>query len=143
MLPPSSGCDTSYETSVFTYESTRSHSPKKKKDRNFDFLAARSLKKLVSSNQFHVTSLPLHKTNCFKLISSVCAPSIRRFLHFLSKTSVARRSNSTYLYRILEMPYRRAKIRKPTHQMGREGQHTAFGCIQLLFPQLAGVTPEL
>jgi len=47
MLPPSSGCDTSYETSVFTYKYTRSHS---QKDRNVDFLAARSLKKLVSSN---------------------------------------------------------------------------------------------
>jgi len=41
------------------------------------------------------------------------------------------------------MPYQRAKIRKPTHQMGRECQDTALGFIQLLFLQLAGVTPEL
>jgi len=140
MLPPSSGCDTSYGTSAPTYKSTRSQS---QNDRNLYFLAARSLKKPISSNKFHATSFPLHKTGCFKLISSVCTPYIQCSLHFLSMTAVARCSYSKYLNRTLEMLYQRAKIGKPAHQMGRECQDTALGLIQLLFLQLAGVTPEL
>jgi hypothetical protein len=82
---------------------------------------------------------------CLKVkeISSVRVPPIQRSLHLLSNTAVARRSYSKCLYRILEMPYRREKIRKPTRQTGRECQDTALGFIRLLFPQLAGVTTEL